>query len=686
MQPSSMASFDEDAEIDDNDLDQASKMEFFATGNDGKVIKLHERMASIPISIGGQQFQAALEEEIKDYTDDQVIALAPFEMTGRGIAGIEEMAKAMDDEKVLFGILQIQIGEGTFARYKNIFIHFQGEKVKPVQRAKLNKRLAAAKDIIGHTHAPLVVDNQAQFTVDYVFNELKRVFEGDKISYKGSGQQTDLNTLRVNYQARMEKAKVEAQEEHKRLVLEKLRLEKEAKQKALEEEERRLEELKAEAARKKKEMEEEKKRKAEEERRLRHEREEQERLERKRQKEEEEKKRQEELAKNPDAEIPANSKPSKKKKKKKKKGKKKKDDWSDDRPWTPQRVVAAIHADISPFNWGLFKPSQKEVIPIKWGHGNLNALRAELKDDQVQYGLMRLSFGAGRFRRNYIVYFLWTPDSMSYEYKKGKLRMKHVSYNGEMQKLLAPWTISLTVEHKEKVTISSWIMRVKRTVVVDGGDELFSEEAFKKALEEESQYIEDLKKKEQELAAKRQQEEEQRRVEQMQKETRQRIDKSLSKQTSTEFTRVQLKQVLDSPINAIDAAKTPTMDADGNYLINHEVDYSAVPDAKIGDSKDKKLNQVDENKEDEDEEEEDESSEEEPREPSPEPVIELTEEEMQQIEEERKRKEEEELAKRKENELRYRSVLQSKLVLESVELCKRTSEKLCWVLFAPKAT
>ena len=123
---SKLPTFDEDNEVDDDDLGEP-EMKFYATGDDGNVIKLHNRIASIPISMMGKVFQEALEEEIKDYTDDQVVALAPFDVVGRGIAGIDEMRNYMDDTKVYFGLLQVQIGEGTFARYKNIFIHFQGE-------------------------------------------------------------------------------------------------------------------------------------------------------------------------------------------------------------------------------------------------------------------------------------------------------------------------------------------------------------------------------------------------------------------------------------------------------------------------------------------------------------------------------------------------------------------------------
>jgi len=670
---------DEDAEVDSP---QDPSLNFYATGQDGKALKLHKRVASVAIGVGGQQWQEAFEEEISEYTDEQIIAMAPFHFIGRGIAGIDEMAQVLhdsNDSQVYFGVLQIQIGDGTFARYKNIFIHFQGEKMKAIARAKANRRLALAKDIIGACNAPLVVTNAQQFTVEWVFEELKRVFEGDNIAYKGKGQMTDLNTLRVNYKARMEKAKAEAEEERQRMLLEKEHMEKEAKRQAAEEEQRRMEELKREAEAKKRAMENDKKRKAEEERRLRHEREEQERLQ---QAEAEKKRLEEELKKNPNANV-EDLKPTKTKKKKKGRKKKKKDDWSDDRPWTPQRVLDCIHSDISPFNWGLFKPSQKEVKPIKWGHGNLNVLRAELKDDQVQYGLMRLSFGSGRFRRNYWVYFLWTPDTMTMEHKKGRLRSKHVSFNGEMQRMLAPWNISLTVETKEKVTIKDWIMRVKRTVVIDGDDDKFTEEEYQRALEEEAKYIAELKAKEQAAKIQRDKEEQIEKLKNMQEETVKRKQKAERRQ-SAEFTKLNLKAVkinLGMPAPDNHPASTPIMDHDGHYSM--DLRFSNVADQKMLDA----ANDANDANEDEtkhasgdDEEEE----EEEEREPSPEPVIELSAEEIAVLDAERKRKEVIELAKRQENEMKYRDVLQSKLVLESVELVKRTSEKLCWILFAPQ--
>ena len=72
----------------------------------------------------------ALEEQMNTYSMDEVVAAAPFEVAGRGIAGIEEMAQCVRPDRVYFGVLQIEIGHCTFARHKNVFIHFQGEDLK----------------------------------------------------------------------------------------------------------------------------------------------------------------------------------------------------------------------------------------------------------------------------------------------------------------------------------------------------------------------------------------------------------------------------------------------------------------------------------------------------------------------------------------------------------------------------
>lgn len=130
-------------------------------------------------------------------------------------------------------------------------------------------------------------------------------------------------------------------------------------------------------------------RKEEEEERLKREAEEAERKrleeeERKRKEEEEEAERirleEEEAQKVKDEEEQKAKDEAKKKKKKRKtmhgrRKSKKKDDWSDDREWSGERIVKCIHAEPSPMNWAVFSPSNEEILPMAYGHGDLNDLR-----------------------------------------------------------------------------------------------------------------------------------------------------------------------------------------------------------------------------------------------------------------------------------------------------------------------
>eukprot|EP01084_Bolivina_argentea_P308622 533717_1 len=138
---------------------------------------------------------------------------------------------------------------------------------------------------------------------------------------------------------------------------------------------------------------------------------------------------------------------------------------------------------------------------------------------------------------------------------------------------------------------------------------------------------------------KQKKEEENAKIEEMRLATRKRKEKADKKQ-STIFTKVQLKQILQSPIK-IDNSKTPTIGPDGNYYVNHDIDYSVIPDTNEKEFENDDINNEnkenkEENKGSEEEEEEEEyeysgdtSDDNKPREPSPEPIIELNEKEFE---------------------------------------------------------
>eukprot|EP00484_Ammonia_sp_Unknown_P017155 CAMPEP_0197028038 /NCGR_PEP_ID=MMETSP1384-20130603/7842_1 /TAXON_ID=29189 /ORGANISM="Ammonia sp." /LENGTH=616 /DNA_ID=CAMNT_0042456979 /DNA_START=66 /DNA_END=1916 /DNA_ORIENTATION=- len=426
----------------------------------------------------------------------------PFDLVARGVAGVDEMAEYCEDDHVYFGVVNIEIGTGSFQRQKSVFIHFNGEHMKPMQRAKANKKKAAAQKLLSPYHAELVLENVKQCSIDYLFSKLKHIFVADSAS-KGTTK-FEIGSLKEEYKKKMKEAKKKAQAEKERLEQQRAKLlaQQEEEKRMVEEAKRQKEE---EEERKRKEAEEEARRQAEEEERRRKEEEE---AKRKADEEEAERVRveQEEAAKQAAEEErkKKEEEEAKKKKKKKKIKRRKKDDWSDDREWTGERIVKCIHAQTSPMNWAVFKPSASEVIPMAFGHGDLNDLRAALKPDQVQYGIMRLTFGEGRFRRSHWVFVCWSPDSMtkveSQKLRKQRMsdRMNHIGFKGWMQKAIGPYGVEVLAESYEFVTLEDWILRVRKTVVVDGADELMNAEAFQKALEAEKKHFEERKRKQEE--------------------------------------------------------------------------------------------------------------------------------------------------------------------------------------------
>jgi len=336
-------------------------------------------------------------------------------------------------------------------------------------------------------------------------------------------------------------------------------------------------------------------------------------------------------------------------------------------------------------------------------------VRLKLRSDAVMYGLMRMPFGADRFRRNVWVFFLWTPDSMTNEHKKGVQRSQNVQLSGAMQSLMAPWTVSIVSSTLAAVSITDWLLRVKKSVVVDGASEMFTEEAFRKAMESEERWMAEQRAKEKERVDAQRESEQKEREEALRRQRQDMKERAeRAKHQSTEFSKLQLKQ-LSARESAMkreaNVLGTPTPDADGNFYVSHETETSPYDDIAIETlpspspvnkrpkhdetvtPNTEKLKAMSDAKTDDSEFEssEEEVDEDEEREPSPEVVIELSAEELAELEAERARREVEELAKRTENELMFRGVLESKMVLESVELCKRTAERLCWVLFEGRA-
>jgi len=123
-------------------------------------------------------------------------------------------------------------------------------------------------------------------------------------------------------------------------------------------------------------------------------------------------------------------------------------------------------------------------------------MRQNLADDQVYFGLLRMSFGVTPYRRCHTVMIHWVGPKVG-PVKRGKLSSK-AQY---MSRMLLPYGVTIQLGHESEVTVQNIITRVRKTVVVDGHEDESPEiqdahmmEEFQKALEEEEERNKNAKK------------------------------------------------------------------------------------------------------------------------------------------------------------------------------------------------
>ena len=158
-------------------------------------------------------------------------------MVGRGVAGLHEMSEYLDDTKVFFGLITIEIGSGSFKRIKSIFVHFNGEDhPKPMQRAKANKKMASAQELLSPYHAMLTLENKSQCSIDYVFQKMGNLFASDN-AVKGTTE-FHIGSLKEQYKNKMAESmkKTAAEKERLERMRKKLEAQQEEERRILEEE------------------------------------------------------------------------------------------------------------------------------------------------------------------------------------------------------------------------------------------------------------------------------------------------------------------------------------------------------------------------------------------------------------------------------------------------------------------
>eukprot|EP01065_Artemidia_motanka_P033204 TRINITY_DN40179_c0_g1_i1.p1 TRINITY_DN40179_c0_g1~~TRINITY_DN40179_c0_g1_i1.p1 ORF type:complete len:454 (+),score=160.87 TRINITY_DN40179_c0_g1_i1:93-1364(+) len=147
------------------------------------------------------------------------------------------------------------------------------------------------------------------------------------------------------------------------------------------------------------------------------------------------------------------------------------------------KVLEELRKNRGKFNWCLLEPSPGKLKLFNAGSASIDEMHDNLEEDRVLYGLVRLAFGKGEWRRTKWICLTFIGQSM------GNIeRGKQLAFRGEMEKRLLPHSVTIEVQGKEEATISCILDRVKKSIVSDdlGHDEV-TEENFRAALAEETE-------------------------------------------------------------------------------------------------------------------------------------------------------------------------------------------------------
>jgi len=117
-------------------------------------------------------------------------------------------------------------------------------------------------------------------------------------------------------------------------------------------------------------------------------------------------------------------------------------------------------------------------------------MREWLAEDEVLFGLVRMGFGSGRFRRTYWLFVHWIGPKTP-TVKKGRDNANV----GEMEKMCRPFACSITANDMDEIELVAVIDRMRSSVVVEKGagedaekaEDALSLAAFQAALKEEQE-------------------------------------------------------------------------------------------------------------------------------------------------------------------------------------------------------
>lgn len=166
---------------------------------------------------------------------------AKLEVVGAGIGGIIEMAKWMSDDQVMWGLVRFEVGSGSFARTKVLFLHFNGDRTPALRRGMANELTKEVNWFLrggedrDNFHASIEIKNVADMTPEHILKIVSEFFvidhvEGYDASWMNKMYQDQLAREQAAEEARLaeEKARIDREQEEACVAAEEARIQAEA--------------------------------------------------------------------------------------------------------------------------------------------------------------------------------------------------------------------------------------------------------------------------------------------------------------------------------------------------------------------------------------------------------------------------------------------------------------------------
>jgi len=154
-----------------------------------------------------------------------------------------------------------------------------------------------------------------------------------------------------------------------------------------------------------------------------------------------------------------------------------------------EKVLEYVQKRDGPLNWALIDSRQKI---IEAGGGGVHEMREFLDDKEVSFGILRMGFGSGQFKRNFWLFIHWAGDK-AHPTVRGKANAELAA----CKNLLQPSQIDFFGVNRVDITVEIIIEKVLKYCTVDG-DTKKSQQTLDLAAYNEA-LLEDMKKLEEEF-------------------------------------------------------------------------------------------------------------------------------------------------------------------------------------------